>query len=554
MSKQVSILGIFLLVIVNSFGQTEQSVINSSEAESEVHATINPTDSNNIIVCAIKATTDSFSLPIYYTKDFGASWQQSTFNASVPPQLSTYFTQGSADPVLTFDNNGTAYLSWITTAYKTATDQDTVYWGLYWASSTDGGENWNFSPRGDIAFSQNNTRYDKQWMATDLSNSIYQNNIYCVFWEQGPGGSFIGLRKKEAGQPEFSNTSVNISGTGFSYFRFPSVGVDKNGTVHVSFFGAQAGNNNHLWHTFSTDGGNTFSVPTAITELETASHPNTMNNGSKVLGIQDIRFYPCPYMTANPNSDNLYITWTGIGIASQATVGNDIYFTSSLDGGLTWDTPKILNDNTDPNSDEFYSSIFVDSTGDVSVSWYDKSADATNINTDYYVAYSSDSGQTFSRASATSTPTDFNTVGNMNNAFGIGEYTQVVASPGYIIPVWADGRLNNGNLDIYVSFIKKSHNGLTLEQTSTLNSRFNVSALYPNPVSNRVKFDIELAQETDITIQVLNLNGQVVVDDIEKRLAKGEHTISIPINMAAGNYFLSITSKQGIAIKKFVVN
>lgn len=552
MIKQVSIIGILLLVLTSSYAQTEQNVINSNEPESEVHAAINPSDSNNIIVCAIKAQTDSFRLPIYYTKDFGASWQQSSFDP-LPPSIANLFVNGSADPVLTYDKNGTAYLSWITTAYKSDSDRDTVYWGLYWVSSTDGGANWSFGGRDDIAYSQSNTIFDKQWLATDLSNSVYQNNVYAVFWQRGNGTGFIGFRKKDAGQNQFTSTSIDLSGPGYTYFRFPSVGVDKNGTVHVSFFATQNGSDYFLWHTYSTDGGTTFSAPSKISALTTSSH-TPGNTGSRVLGIDRHRFYPCPYMTADRNSDNLYITWTAIGIDSQKTVGNDIYFTRSLDGGLTWDAAKILNDTTDSDSDEFYSSIFVDSTGDVSVSWYDKSADTSNLNTDYYVAFSSDSGQTFSRASATSTPTDFSTVGSMNNAFGIGEYTQIVASPCYLIPVWADGRLNNGNLDIYVSFIKKTHNGLTVHQTSTLNNRFNVSALYPNPVvQNEVKFDIELAQPTDISIQVLNLNGQIVANTSQQNLNKGTHTISTPINLAAGNYFLSITSKQGMAIKKFVV-
>lgn len=540
---------------------TEINVINTAAVESEVHAAINPTDSNNIIISSIQNGTAGFSTPIYYTNDFGATWQQSTF-VTEPKNVPNPFVAGGGDPVLIFDKNGTAYMTWINLYFDSNADLDTISWGLYWAFSTDGGATWQRGTREDIAFSTANANdfgstdgvvYDKQWFAVDNSNSAFANTVYCTFFEVDVPSSnlFIGIRKKDPAQTDFTNTSVNVSGPSFTNMQFANLGVDHNGTVHVSFFGTQDGNNYALWHASSTDGAATFSTPTKITDVNIAGFTSSATS-STITGVDDDRFYPSPYMAVDQNNGNIYMTWTASGVSTQLSTGNDIYFTRSTDGGATWDTPKVVNDNKDPNSDEFYSSIYVDATGDLSISWYDKTGDANNINTEYYMAYSTDGGLNFNRAKVTTTATDFGTVGNINNGFGIGEYTQIISSDGHLIPVWSDGRLNNGNLDIYVSFIPKS-NTIGIHETSTLNSRFNVSALYPNPVIDELKFDISVKQNTNIAIQVLNQNGQVVLDNIEESLSAGTHTISTPVDLASGNYFLSVTSKQGIAVKKFIV-
>ncbi len=547
--------------LLKTAAATEQNVINTNATESEVHAAINPTDSNNVIISSIQNGASGFTTPIYYTTDFGTTWQQSSFVAK-PDAEPNPLIAGGGDPVLTFDKNGTAYMSWINLYLDSNTDTDTLSWGLYWASSTDGGATWQSGTRQDIAFSTGpiatflNTEgsvYDKQWFAVDNSSSAFANTVYCTFFEVDitNAAQFIGIRKKGPSQTEFTNTSVNVSGGSFSDIQFANVGVDNAGTVHVSFFGSLDGSNFAMWHASSTDGAATFSTPTKIADVNITGFTSG-STSSQVTGIDSDRFYPSPYMSVDQNNGNIYLTWTASGVSSQLTNGNDIYFTRSTDGGTTWDTPKVINDNSDANSDEFYSSIYVDETGDLSISWYDKTGDANNINTDYYMAYSTDGGVTFNRAKVTSTATDFTTVGNNNGNFGIGEYTQIVSSAGHLIPVWSDGRLNNGNLDIYVSFIPKS-NTIGIHETSTLNSRFNVSAIYPNPVVDELKFNIGLLQPTNITIQIINQNGQVVMDGIEKSLVKGTHTISTPISLASGNYFLSVSSKQGIAVKKFIV-
>lgn len=62
---------------------SEQIVSFSNIVESEVHAAINPTNPNNIVVSPINQNTtnplSAITCPIYYSNDQGKTWQKSNF-------------------------------------------------------------------------------------------------------------------------------------------------------------------------------------------------------------------------------------------------------------------------------------------------------------------------------------------------------------------------------------------------------------------------------------------------------------------------------------------
>jgi len=153
--------------------------------ESEIHAAINPNDSNNIIISPIRLGSDFsdlISCPVYYTKNFGQTWLKSDFkNKSKRDDL---LVVGGGDPVLIYDNDGTAYLTWILMLLKFS--GDSVYNSMNWAYSNDGGVNWKRQNDEFVAYTAAARGggspgliefYDKQWMAADNSNSQFKNNI-----------------------------------------------------------------------------------------------------------------------------------------------------------------------------------------------------------------------------------------------------------------------------------------------------------------------------------------------------------------------------------------
>jgi len=98
-------------------GDRDGVISNEQLPESEIHAAINPKDSSNIIVSFMRQNpidfTNPLEIPLYYTKDFGKSWKQSSFVCQ--PHIDGAFISGGGDPIISYDGSGKAYLTWIYT-------------------------------------------------------------------------------------------------------------------------------------------------------------------------------------------------------------------------------------------------------------------------------------------------------------------------------------------------------------------------------------------------------------------------------------------------------
>ena len=83
---------------------------------------------------------------------------------------------------------------------------------------------------------------------------------------------------------------------------------------------------------------------------------------------------------------NVYIVWQDM-----RNWDNDIYFSKSSDGGVTFSTNKMINDDGG-STEQTEPSIAADNYGNVFIVWKDE----RNGNTDIFFASSSDWGDTFS--------------------------------------------------------------------------------------------------------------------------------------------------------------
>ncbi len=542
----------------------DEHVVSAVNApESEVHAAIFPEDTNLLVTSAMRQQ-NGLAMPIWTSADFGSSWNLSSFSPS--PQFSNAVVYGGGDPNFVYDGNGRLYYSWINLFQKSSIS-DSIFWALYWAYSDDHGVTWQQSPKKAIGLSKNDGGLpninslvvrDKQWMAADVNpSSPHYNSVYCTFLEGNPltGSSYIGLRYKRANDVEFTQSTINVSGFNWVFVQFGNVAVTNDGVVHVTFFASPNSQTYHMYHCSSTDGGLTFSAPAEVTQANVPSF-TAWDPDPNLTGVSLQRFYPSCYLASDnsggPNDGSLYLTWTANGVDTTESYGLDIWLSRSRDGGDTWSTPMIVNNDGDPQQHQFYSSIFVDSEGDVMLGWYDRRDDVANIATDYYIGISTDGGITFSNIKANLTPTLFSTVGNNNNGFGIGEYTQVLGSPGSVIPFWSDGRSNNGNLDIYSATVNKS-DGLTDPEIGPVTEAVEWRSVFPNPASDYFTMDVVLKYRTDLRITIYSTQGQIVASEAYQRSAGLFRREWSTENWAAGSYLIELDTDYGRFLKRLVI-
>lgn len=540
---------------------TDVPLVSSTNIDAEVHAAVNPLDTQNILASPIRQTTMSIQTPIFYTKDFGGTWSKSSFNPM--PSFPGAYPIGGGDPVLAFDENGRAYFSWLELHIRNMST-DTIYWGLYWAYSDDGGENW-IRPQGStVAFSKlvtatgssDNPVTDKQWLAVDRSNTIWRNNLYMSYVEIDIENTNyqVVVNTKPVDSLVFNPVAVPVTDSTFTLCQFASLDVDIYGHVHVSFFGTKNNMDYGLYHSRSTDGGNTFSTPVLVSNIQFPRFSQGQLNES-IVGINNDRLYPSCYMKASPTTPHIYVTWTANGVTSKLNEGLDIYFSSSSDGGATWSPAKVVNDDQSIfGAHQYYSSISCGPDGNVILGWYDRRDDTANVMAHYYFTESFDFGNTFSPSyQVTTAGTDFSKVGMSNNEFGIGEYTQILGLKDYIIPVWTDGRTNNGNLNIYVAFINRKT--MSIEQLSGVNNNLGVSGIYPNPATDRITASISLREATQIESIIFDQSGRIISEIRPENYASGEHKISYMLdNYANGIYYLMIRAGEESFTRRVVIS
>jgi hypothetical protein len=284
----------------------------------------------------------------------------------------------NTDPNADFDTQGRVY-------------QTTLPFNAYWEGglhpngeidvsySDDLGRHWVKGNGGRALDSTNNQTSlsfghveDKQWIAVNhISGNAYQDHVYAM-WTTFNGangnGKIMVAVSRDRGQTfskavQLSTPSATTPGNTYVY---PSIGPD--GTVYVAFEGGFDLNKNkvgHIYVTKSSDDGQTwgpFVVAASPIENPLGYFPPTNFRD----GILE-NFAASPTYSAH-----LYLTYENWDPAASHA---DVYLTQSTDGGATWSTPALVNDDANTGStDQFQPSVAAGPSGAVAVAFYDRRA------------------------------------------------------------------------------------------------------------------------------------------------------------------------------------
>jgi hypothetical protein len=209
---------------------------------------------------------------------------------------------------------------------------------------------------------------DKQWVAVNhIVGNKFQDHVYAA-WAVFNGQS-IKVRmavSRDRGQTFAKAVTISAPsdvGPGTTYV-YPE--IDAAGTLYVSVVSFPPNGGSHtIYVARSTDDGRTFSafVPVTTATIPPGEvYPNTRFRSGIVENF-----------AASPTyANHLYLTYEDWNpVAGQA----DVKFTQSTDGGATWTTPAVVNDNIDaPDvpTDQFQPSVAAGPDGAVAVAFYDR--------------------------------------------------------------------------------------------------------------------------------------------------------------------------------------
>jgi BNR repeat-like domain len=311
--------------------------------------------------------------------------------------------------------------------------------GLFVSTSPDGGRTWG-SPVAVIVDRQFEFFNDKNALAADdWGRSPHRGNVY-VAWdrliEDPLGQPFVGtftgpamFSRSTNGGASFSlprvvfETGTNKQTIGNVPVVFPNGHVAVLGTF---FDNASLGKNSQrLWMTRSTDGGETFSAPRLVMDMQSLPVPG-LRTGDTV-----------PAFTVAEDG-TLYATWQDVRFSNGKRT--DVLVTSSRDEGQTWSTPVKANDTPVGAQDAFTPAIAVDARGRVGILYYDLREDTSTKDESFltteWLTTSTDRGRTWS-PSRRLTPTFDHAAAAQAGGFFLGDYQGLDAAGTSFQPFFA---------------------------------------------------------------------------------------------------------------------
>jgi hypothetical protein len=377
----------------------------------------------------------------FYSSDGGTTWGQTQL-----PLINGAVLEG--DPAVDWTSDGTAW----TTALGIVNSATSIQVQAF--KSTDGGATWAF----DSVLSSTQTTPDKEMLWADHgATSPFKDNLY-VIWIKGAG---VYVNRRSAGSWG-SPLQIDL---GSPFNGQPGGDVKTNGSGDVFAFwpGFAPVNQSdaRILVDKSTDGGQTFGPAITVGRTSVIFHIPIPAQGSRWVLI-----YPsaAAYRTATKNL--VYASWTDLtgapGCTTLMNAPHDnttspcktrVWFARSTDGGATWSTQVMINNQTSLN-DQFGQHLAVDeTTGVVSIIYCDTVADPGRHKADVWYQSSYDDGVTWGApVLVTTAPTD-ETPASANAGNQFGDYDGLSAYAGTFLPTWTDRR-NNAREEIWTAHLQ----------------------------------------------------------------------------------------------------
>jgi hypothetical protein len=502
-------------LVLAQYPNIRVSQVGSIDPE-EVTISINPTNPLNL---AAGANINYY----YYSMDGVLTWTEGRLT-------STLGIWG--DPSVIFDAQGNLYFGHLSNP-----DVGHLADRIVVQKSTDGGITWNDGA--GIGLNPPKVE-DKEWLATDQTNSPYRDNIYVAWtefdeiWSADPMDSTRILFSRSTDHGETWSDPLRVSDFGGNCLDGDSTvegavpAVGPHGEVYTSWAGPLG-----IMFDKSLDGGLTWGTDIFVTDQPGGwafDIPGIFRcNGMPVTACD---------ISDSPYQGNIYVLWSDQRNGLDDT---DVFLKKSTDGGDTWSEIKRVNDDATA-AHQFFPWMAIDPlTGIIWVVFYDRrntAGDATEV----YVARSEDGGETFVNfpvSDSAFTPYSW---------IFFGDYINISARGGQVYPIWT--RMDGGNLSVWVALIDEIV-GVDIAEGIDLPDDFRLSQNYPNPFNPATTISFELPQSAMVILSVYNIRGQLVKTLVEEWRDAGSHAVNWEASgLSSGVYLYKIVAGSYSAAKK----
>jgi hypothetical protein len=413
-------------------GPTVTPTTTLPEAEEEI--AVDPLNPANLVttVSDFSSLLGFNTTKFAYSNDRGATWTESfipldPFFGFFPATGDGFLWFANSDPVVVIDRAGNVYLA---NLYLDAIDNGN---GFYVCVGTVSGGIGSFSVANTLPVITNpdaSTPFleDKPWIAVDNSNNLATTGTVYAAWSHffdNGTNDFIAVSRSRDQARTWTTPIQQVSVPAQNgAVQGAQVAVGPNGEVYLAYEAFFTGNSRQQFLAKSTDGGQTFSTPVAITPVF-----------SDLTFSSTYRKNSLPAMAVDPTTGNVVVLY-----AAQLAQGAKIQFIISTNGGASFSNPVTINDV--PTGQQFMPAVAIDSAGAIHTSWFDtRNSPGSAAQYDIYATFSRDRGVSFAPSSRVTS-----SLINAGSATFIGDYSGNAAADGFAHPAWTSGGFNNGRL------------------------------------------------------------------------------------------------------------
>ena len=406
------------------------------DAANEPSIAVDPTNPDRIVIGwrQFDNIASNFRQAGYgYSEDGGQTW------TSPDPIDQGVFR---SDPVLDFDANGNFYYNSLTK------DNSNNYWCDVYISE-DGGAEWD---EGTYAYGG-----DKQWMRIDRTGGIGEGNIY-AFWNSSYSscnGSYTRSTDEGTSYEDCNDVAGDLI--------WGTLSIGPEGELYA--VGRSAGFNITVSKSITAQNS---SVPTTweqstIVDLKGYLDGWSPVNPAGLLG----QAYIDVDISDGVGRGNVYVLASVVRNNGDPC---DVMFTRSTDGGITWDDPIRINNDFFTNTYQWFGTMSVAPNGRIDAVWLDtrNAPSGNNYISELYYSYSVDQGLTWTQNERLSEAFDPHI--GWPNQDKMGDYFHMVSNNNGAHLAWAN--TINGEQDVYYGFIDPWFVGIEDEKESISNLSF----------------------------------------------------------------------------------
>ena len=473
------------------------------DAANEPSLAIDPTNPNRMAIGwrQFGTITSNFrQAGVGYSEDGGVFWQY------LDPIEADVFR---SDPVLDTDSDGNFYYNSLRSTYECD------------VFKTDDLSTWE-----DKTFAIGG---DKQWMVIDKTGLNSNGHIY-AFWKEEfsacLGGSFT--RSTDEGITYEDCVVVTDNPTR------GTLAIGPDGELYAC---------GGWFDTFKVLKSTTAKDPAAVVQWEEnitvdLKGEQALYAGPNPNGMLGQVWVATDY-SIGPNYGNVYLLSSVK--RSDNTDPADMMFSRSTDQGLTWSEAIPINTDNNLNNWQWFGSMSVAPNGRIDVTWLDTRDDPGTVLSALYYSYSIDRGLTWSENERLSDAFDPHL--GWPNQNKIGDYYHMISYDEGAHLAWS--ATFNGEQDIYYSFIEAPEDVVSVAPEVQSNLGLHI-AVYPNPIKEETTIHISSKTSEKITLTVCDLFGRTIGTIADQVFAEGSHNLGwYPTGLASGTYYLKAESESG---------